>query len=701
MFFLLKFTVFSQVTVTPYFINFGKVRIGNLKDTTILIKSTEDDLILESFNFEYGSDSYAIDEKFPISILKGEEKTISITYKPTDSVKSYTQYTFQTNKEPIALNFLGGYKYQDTIVDASNIFTPKEGDYYLQDQDIEINWTKVKNINRYILKFTSDNGSHWTTITDSATGTSYNWKAPQVNSTQCKFQIEPYIEPEKNVLEIEWDKFIGIKRNDLSKKLIQISDGGYIIVGKSLSNDSSADKKLYNDILVVKTDMNGNQLWSKTYGSSEGEDIAYSVIEAEDKSLIIAGTTNSPDLGFDLKGKSDVIVLKLTSDGNLVWMKNYGGSLDDVGNDIVQGDNGNYYVGGYTESSDGDISSNKGKTDFLLLQIDTNGNLIWEKTYGFDKYEEIFQIKKSINGGFILFGSSNSRDNVIMGDKTGDVPDKEHCWIVKIDTNGLEKWNIQYSKGIDFAKYVTESENGDIYATGKTHFSLGDGHNIETTWLLKLNKDGGIEWVQEYPFYNSETPLGIKIKENNEILLYCLRGDSRSYYTRFMKLSATGKMSYYKDFNFNGNYNLNGFCSTYDNGIAFIGYKKGNAKDNPLGLSLVKISNEHLYKAGYSDFFEIKTLVSSINIAPNKQFITFSPNPAKNIINVDITTNLQDAVELELVSVLGRVVFSTKWQQTSYLKHLDINTNNFSNGLYFLRLITPDNLITKSVVILN
>lgn len=698
MFVVLSFTAYTQVSVTPYFINFGEVNIGELKDTTLIVKSTESDLILESFNFEFGSDSYSISEQFPIHLLKNEERSILIRYIPTDSVKSFTQYTFQTKEEPLKLAFLGGYNYQDTIFNASEIFTPKEGDHYQYNNEIVINWTKVNNIERYVLEFTSDNGSRWTTVTDSAIGTSYSWKAPEVNSDKCKFRINPYVESEKNKLEMEWDKFIGVSRSDISKKLIQISDGGFIIVGTTNSKDSSADKQLYNDIFVVKTDINGNQIWSKTFGSKEGEDVAYSVIEAEDKTLMIIGATNSQDLGFDLKGKNDVLVMNLTADGTLIWMKNFGGTHDDEGGDIIQGENGNYYIVGYSESSDGDISTNEGKRDFLIMSIDDKGTLIWLKTYGFDFNENLFQIRKSVNGGFILLGNSNTTRIIYPEHK--QIEGDNYCVILKISDEGLLEWESGYNGGDVNPYYLTETPNGDIFVTGFIVTTDGFSTN-QKTWLLRLDKDGKEVWSNEYQGYYSYIPIGIKVKKNNEILLLCLNSENRSFFTRIIKLSSTGNQSYYKDFNFKWGNSMSGFCSTYDNGIAFIGLKMEKEKSDSLELSLIKISNEHLYKSGYSNFFKIEPLTSSINSISVEHIFTITPNPANDKLDVSILANIQSEMTLELVSSEGQIVFSNKLLSSSDKQQLEINTSPFSNGLYLLRLITSYSTFTKKVIIIK
>ena len=119
----------------------------------------------------------------------------------------------------------------------------------------------------------------------------------------------------------------------------QTSDSGYILVAETLSFGAGQ-----YDIYLVKTDERGNILWSKTYGGGSS-DYGYSVTQTTDGGYIVAGYTNSFGAGL-----SDVLLVKTDANGDISWAKTYGGSSSDYGYSVIQTSDGGYIVAGYTES---------------------------------------------------------------------------------------------------------------------------------------------------------------------------------------------------------------------------------------------------------------------------------------------------------------------------------------------------------------
>lgn len=81
--------------------------------------------------------------------------------------------------------------------------------------------------------------------------------------------------------------------------------------------------------------------------------------------------------------------------------------------------------------------------------------------------------------------------------------------------------------------------------------------------------------------------------------------------------------------------------------------------------------------------------------------LDISPNPASEQLNIDITTGVQGSMKLELVATDGRVIYSDEWMQSTKSKQMKINTINIPSGLYQVRLITPYDAITKSVIVVE
>lgn len=148
--------------------------------------------------------------------------------------------------------------------------------------------------------------------------------------------------------EIEWQKSFGGSANDVANSIQQTSDGGYIVAGSSNSNDGDvAGNYGSNDFWVVKLSGAGNIEWQKSYGGSNW-DVAYSIQQRTDGGYIVAGKTYSDDGDItEDHGSGDVWVVKINNIGDIEWQKSYGGSGDDIAFSIQQTtDGGGISLGG-------------------------------------------------------------------------------------------------------------------------------------------------------------------------------------------------------------------------------------------------------------------------------------------------------------------------------------------------------------------
>jgi hypothetical protein len=136
--------------------------------------------------------------------------------------------------------------------------------------------------------------------------------------------------------------------------LVVTSDGGFAIAGDSGGAG-------FADFLLVKTDNQGNMEWSRTYGGTEG-DYAYSLVETSDGGYAIAGVTHSFDAG-----QGDFWLVKIDVDGNMMWSRTYGGMGADYGYSLVQTYDGGYAIAGVTGSFGAEGSN------FWLVKTDEYG----------------------------------------------------------------------------------------------------------------------------------------------------------------------------------------------------------------------------------------------------------------------------------------------------------------------------------------
>jgi hypothetical protein len=144
---------------------------------------------------------------------------------------------------------------------------------------------------------------------------------------------------------VQWAKTYGGIDSDFASSVQQTSDGGYIVAG--WTNTFGAG---WGDIILIKIDANGNIQWAKTYGGTDYEE-PYSVQQTSDGGYIVAGWTGSLVTGY-----FDIILIKTDADGNIQWAKTYGGTGDDIARSVQQTSDGGYIVAGGTwPSGNGDI----------------------------------------------------------------------------------------------------------------------------------------------------------------------------------------------------------------------------------------------------------------------------------------------------------------------------------------------------------
>jgi TolB-like protein len=157
---------------------------------------------------------------------------------------------------------------------------------------------------------------------------------------------------------IQWAKIYGGTDWYDAYSVQQTSDGGYIVAGWTWSFGAGN-----YDIFLIKTDANGNLQWAKTYGGTD-LDWAYSVQQTSDGGYIVAGTTGSFGAGW-----GDIFLIKTDANGNIIWAKTYGGTDGDGAISVQQTSDGGYIVAG------GTWSFGAGYSDVFLVKTDANGNI--------------------------------------------------------------------------------------------------------------------------------------------------------------------------------------------------------------------------------------------------------------------------------------------------------------------------------------
>ena len=143
----------------------------------------------------------------------------------------------------------------------------------------------------------------------------------------------------------------------------------------------------------------------KTFGGSDDEE-ANDIINTSDGGFMVIGSSKSNDglIQNKINSESDIILMKFDRDKSLEWVKNYGGSRDDRGQSVVEVSGIGYALLGHSMSNDGDVSNNEGFHDNWVILIDSKGNIVWEKSYGFSGHDHAYNIIDTKDGNLFFNG---------------------------------------------------------------------------------------------------------------------------------------------------------------------------------------------------------------------------------------------------------------------------------------------------------
>lgn len=279
---------------------------------------------------------------------------------------------------------------------------------------------------------------------------------------------------------------------------------------------------------------------SKTFGGSLDEKIG-GVVKTNDGGMIVVGHTNSSDGDINKQhDQIDIWIIKIDSQGNKVWSKTIGGSKNDYGTSIIATNDGNFIISGYTESSDGIVPSNFGFHDFLVVKINSSGEVIWSRNYGFSGHDHAHKIIQTSDGGYFVVGFSEYSGIEGSGgtQNNGEGHDIGHKGVlhgsgefigVKINSQGEFMW-YRYFGGTqnDRVNDVVEANDGGLVMVGyseSSDFDINDNKGSYDFWVVKLQNNGSLAWKHNYGGSGIDQAFGV-VKTNNNSYLIVGRSNS-------------------------------------------------------------------------------------------------------------------------------------------------------------------------------
>ncbi|MCW3122115.1 MAG: C-terminal target protein [Flavipsychrobacter sp.] len=306
---------------------------------------------------------------------------------------------------------------------------------------------------------------------------------------------------------IEWQKSLGGSNYDSPLSIQPTSDGGYILAGSSSSTDGDiTGNHGLVDGWVVKLSSSGSLEWQISLGGNMFDE-ANCVQQTTDGGYIVTGYSTSTDGDVTVnRGYADVWIVKLSSSGTIQWQRSYGGSAVDLARFIVQTSDGGYIVAASSASNDGDVSGNHSsidERDIWVFKINGTGDIQWQKCYGGSFAEEPWCIQQTLEGGYIVIGYTYSLD----GDVSGFHGTYDR-WVVKLSGVGDIQWQKCYGgTNIETGLYIQQTTDSGYITTGVTYsndIDVSGNRGGMDYWIEKLSSSGNIIWQKCYGGKNDD-----------------------------------------------------------------------------------------------------------------------------------------------------------------------------------------------------
>jgi hypothetical protein len=353
-----------------------------------------------------------------------------------------------------------------------------------------------------------------------------------IKSCKNLFDINGWVIKIDREGEIIWTKELGGKWQDFITCVILNKDKELVFTGTK--SQSPFDKQVWFLIL----DKEGNLLKEKTFGG-KSEDSGHRIIQNKDGSYMILGDTKS--FGSQ-KGGKDVLLLKLNSNGEVLWRKTYDFGGQDMGTDIIPFQNNKYLITAVSCTANCGGMFQQGFSTYIV--IDAEGNILKTKTFKEGKKNKFIRVAPTLDGGAILVGATSKKERF----------PSEDIWVVKLNKEAEIEWERtfgsygRYDGGLD----IFQSPDSGYYLCAYSQSLQTKQMDYDNWWLLKLDSKGNFLWSKWWGGPLNDDPYAI-IPTSDDGLIIAGWKDANS--NPFYKLSLGNADFYVIKTNSNGEIN--------------------------------------------------------------------------------------------------------------------------------------------------
>ena len=511
--------------------------------------------------------------------------------------------------------------------------------------------------------------------------------------------------------------------------------GNIIYTGTSYSSSLNFGSQNYTtpgsggDIFVAKSDTNNNLIWVKLFGSSQ-IDWSTSITTDTQGNIYLAGyfdgattTFGSITLINDSSGKSDMMLVKLSPNGNVIWAKNWGGKNSDELNKIIYDQSSNTLIGcGYFKSKTMNFGTTQltndttnYSSDIFVVKIDTSGNPIWAKSYGGNDNETATAITSDLNGNIYLAANFKS-DNITVGATNYSIMGGNDLLLVKLSPVGNLIWSNRKSTG-NVGNLIAESiavdANNQLYISGNYGISVTFGNQTlnvvggQDAFLLATDANASPLWSKNLGSSFIDFAKNVELDQMGNVIVSGFFGGDSLRLNLANLPSAGGYDNFVAKYSNTGQqlwgvrYGGSGFDYCY----SISAYKNSVYVAGKFLSSSIVFGTNTINGVGGADIFVAKlsggTLVS-INENSFDNEISIFPNPFSETISIKKVNNLEKTHYI-ISDFSGRIYIDT-YKKNDKIKIIspdliEINLKDLSSGMYLITEIkNGEKAISRKII---
>jgi len=446
-----------------------------------------------------------------------------------------------------------------------------------------------------------------------------------------------------------WENFYGYpSANNTFKKVVETPDGGFLGVG---TTDVSSEQQIF----LVKTDSDGNEVWSRTYSFDPTGQAANDVVLTQDSCYACCGIVGT-----------DALLFKVDANGDSIWARLYDNGNDEYFNALEQTEDGGFIIAGASDS--GQFSSIN-----YVVRTDANGDEIWSYTDLVGWCSWINWVYEADDGGFVIIG--HARRIYLHADP----------FMRKVDASGNTLWTQIYGGGTILGAC---SADDDGYTLLQEYNDIGSFYYS----LIKTDADGNWLWI--HYIYHFGVPwlsaMSIDACDNGGFIIGVSFSDSGNGQGGLLKTDSLGNTIWSEVYGGPDSDGLNCVRQTADEGYIAAG-NRGVVDTTGYAWLLRLASEGPVYVETESD-----------GIPAEFALLGAYPNPFNASTSIKYNLPSSCNVTIEIYDLLGRKIQTLSLgEQQPGLHSIAWKADGYSSGVYFYRIEAGDFAETKKMLLLK